>query len=339
MTNQARDGGLDIIRAISIVLVVIWHIKPITASMLPDHTAIVLWGGRAIEFFYLNISLLAVPSFILISLYLFVRKLSEDKNYWQKRFLRLFQIYVFWVGIQFILYLLTGGPLPLPLKTIIRSGGPDLSFPPLLPSMPSIFYFLYILIFCSVLTFLFQKLPDKIKSILGLVVVLGSCLYFLLIPLYGIGIDTRSMKNYYVYVPVAYYLYHAKHIFVQYRWLFLIGFGLSIIAEWTLIGMVAAYGRLPIFLGTLSLVSFLIYKKTTASRPTILLSRYSLGIFALHGYCLAAVLVPYALLWKQNSSFPVRTLPEGIFLLVTTSALTCLCVWLMAKTKLRKYVS
>lgn len=340
MTDQARDAGLDIIRAVSIVLVVIWHLQPMNAEMLPATTAVALWGGWAIKIFYLNISLLAVPSLILISLYLFVAKLSEDENYWKKRFLRLLQIYVFWVGIQFILYLLSGGPLPLPLKTIIRSGGPDLSFPPLIPSMPSIFYFLYILIFCTVLTFLFQKLPDKIKLILATVVVLGSCLYFLIIPLYGIGIDTRSMKNYYVYVPVAYYLYHAKQKFVQYRWLFLISFVLSAIAEWTFIGMTAsAYGRLPIFLGTLALVSFFISGWTAASLPIILLSRFSLGIFALHGYCFAAVVGLFALLQGQTSAFSVQTFSGGILLLAVTFGLTCFCVWLLAKTKLRKYVS
>jgi len=148
------------------------------------------------------------------------------------------------------------------------------------------------------------------------------------------------MKNYYVYVPVAYYLYHAKHKFVQYRWLFLIGFGLSIIAEWTFIGMTAAYGRLPIFLGTLSFVSFFISGWTAASRPITLLSRYSLGIFALHGYCFAAVLVPYAmLLRRQDRVLPIQTFPEGVLLFVVIFALTCLCIWLMTKTKLRMYVS
>jgi len=38
------------------------------------------------QIFYWDISLLAVPTFILISLYLFVGKLSEAGDYWKKDF-------------------------------------------------------------------------------------------------------------------------------------------------------------------------------------------------------------------------------------------------------------
>jgi peptidoglycan/LPS O-acetylase OafA/YrhL len=339
MTDHAREAGLDIVKAVCIVLVVVWHLQPITAGMLPVQTALALWGGRAIHFFYFNISLLAVPSFILISLYLFFSKLSEVEDYWKKRFLKLVQIYVFWVGIQFSVYLLSGGPLPLPLKTIIRSGGPDLSFGTFIPVMPSIFYYLYSLIFCTVLAFLFFRLPDKIKWVVSFIVIVASCLYFLLTPSYGIAIDTRSMKNYYLYVPVAYYLAYYKDKFVHYRVLFLIGFGLSIIVEWAFAGMTSAYGRLSVFFGALCFVSFFISGWTATSHPTRLLSQYSLGIFALHPYCMAAVLIPYAILQKQSQALPVQTISEGVLTLLVTFAFTCLCVWLMAKTRLRMYIS
>ena len=339
MTEQTREPGLDIVKAVCIVLVVIWHLQPISREMLTPGTNLALWGGRIIHFFYFNISLLAVPSFILISLYLFIRKMMTTADYWKKRFLKLFQIYVFWVGIQFILYLLTGGPLPLPLKTIIRSGGPDLSFWPVLPVMPSIFYYLYSLIFCTVLTFLFLKLPEKVKFILAIIVIFGSCIYFLLTPSLGIAIDTRSLKNYYLYVPAAYLLYRYRDQFLKYKIFFLIAFVCCIILEWTVADVTSAYGRVSIFLGAVTFVSFFMSGWNTASRPAILLSRYSLGIFALHGYCMAALLVPYALLRHHAKALPVPTIPEGILALIATFALTCFCVWLMAKTKLRMYVS
>lgn len=339
MTEPTRDAGLDIVKAACILLVVVWHLQPVNAGMLSQGTTLALWAERILQFFYLNISLLAVPSFVLISLYLFIRKLSEDGDYWKKRFLKLFQIYVFWVGIQFMLYLLTGGPLPLPLKTIIRSGGPDLSFGLLLPVMPSIFYYLYVLIFCTVLAFLFFKVPEKIKWIVAVLVIAGSCVYFLLTPSYQIGIDTRSMKNYYLYAPVAYYLYRYRDQFVKYRVFLLVGCVCGIVLEYTIAGMTSAYGRLSIFLGALALVSYFISGWRTASRPVVLLSRYSLGIFALHGYCMAAVLVPYAMLRHAPRALPVQTVPEGVLALLAVFALTCLIVWMMAKTKLRMYVS
>jgi hypothetical protein len=339
MVNQTRDAGIDILKAVCIVLVVIWHSQPITAAMLPDYHTAAFVGKQAIKFFYWDISLLAVPSFILVSLYLFIGKLSKAEDYGKKRFLRLTQVYVFWVGIQFILYLLLGGNLPLPLKTIIRSGGPDLSFGAFMPPMPSIFYFLYILIFCTVLAFLFFKLPGKIKLTLATVVVVASCLYFIFTSANGIGIDTRSMKNYYIYIPLAYYLYHYRDKFIRYRVLFFIGFILSVFAEWTFNSMASAYGRMSILLGTLSLASVFVSGWSAANRPISLLSKYSMGIFALHPYGLAAVRASYALLNRQDRVLPPQSAPEGLLLFAAMFALTCLCVWLMCKTKLRMYVS
>jgi peptidoglycan/LPS O-acetylase OafA/YrhL len=339
MNSQPRNAGIDIMKAVCIILVIIWHVQPVTVVMLPAGTAFAIWGGRIIHLFYFNFSLLAVPTFILISLYLFIQKLSGAGDYWKKRFLRLFQIYVFWVGIQFILYLLTGGPLPLPLKTIIRSGGPDLNFGPLLPVMPSIFYYLYSLIFCTVLAFLFLKLPEKIKWLSAIVIIVGSCVYFLLTPSYGIAIDTRSMKNYYLYVPSAYLLYHYGSQFVRFRLLFFIGFLLSIIAESTFVGSMSAYGRLSIFLGALTFASFFISGWSAANRPMILLSRYSLGLFALHPYGLGIMVCLYALLAGKTAIYPPQTFHESFLLLGGTVGLTVMGVWLLSKTKLRMYIS
>lgn len=339
MTDHTRNAGIDMLKAICIMLVVVWHCQPIKASMIPDHGAVSMAAKQAIQFFYFNISLLAVPSFILVSLYLFISKLSEAGDYWKKRFLKLAQIYVFWVGVQFILYLLLGGPLPLPLKTIIRSGGPDLLFGSFMHPMPSIFYFLYALIFCTVLTFFFLKLPEKIKLVLSIIVIAASCLYFFISSVYGISIDTRSMKNYYVYIPAAYCLYHYKDKVVNLRGFFLIVFILSIVAELALEWRTPPYGRLSIFFGALFLMSVFVSRWKEGCRPSRLLSQYSLGIFALHGYCWAAVIILYALLQKQARVMPIQTFFEGILLFAATFALTCLCIWLMAKTKLRMYVS
>lgn len=339
MTNPARNAGIDILKALCIVLVVIWHCQPVTPSMLPDNYAAALLGKQVLEFFYRNISLLAVPSFILISLYLFVGKLSETEDYWKKRLPRLIQVYVFWVGIQFILYLLLGGGLPLPLKTIFRSGGPDLPLGAFMPPMPSIFYFLYILIFCTLLTFLFFKLPGKIRIALAFAIVASSCLYFVYTSANGIGIDTRSMKGYYVYIPLSYYLYHYRDKFIQYRVLFFAGFILSVFGEWVFNGMTSAYGRMSVLLGTLSLATIFISGWSKTNTPIRLLSKYSMGIFALHPYALAAVNVSYALFNEQYKVLPAQSASEGLLLLSAIFVLTCLCVWLMSKVKLSKYVS
>jgi hypothetical protein len=333
MVAESREAGIDILKAICIVLVVVWHIHPLTEAMLPDINAVAILGKQAIKFFYLNISLLAVPSFILVSLYLFIGKLSQTEDYWKKRFLRLVQIYVFWVGIQFILYLLLGGKLPLPFKTILRAGGPDL---PLDPAIPSIFYYLSVLILCTIWTFL---LPEKIKFILSIVIIALSCMYFFLSPLYGIGIDTKSMKNYYIYIPVAYYLYRYKEKFVQYRVFFFVGFLLSVVYEWTFSDMTSAYGRLPVFFGTLSLVSMCMSGWSAANCPVKFLAKYSLGIFALHLYWHSFVKSLYVMLRQLTGDLSSGTAYEGMLLFIITFTLTCASVYLLGKTKLRIYVS
>jgi hypothetical protein len=334
--QQTREAGIDILKAICIMLVVVWHCQPFRGSMFPGDQALMQTVRQVIHFFYFNISLLAVPSFIFVSLYLFIGKMSEFGDYWKKRFLRLAQIYVFWVGVQFIIYLLLGGGLPLPLKTIVRSGGPDLPVGALMPPVPSIFYFLFALIMCTILAFLFLKLPEKLKLPVAFVVIAASVLYFFVAAAWTVSIDTRSMKNYYIYVPAAYLMYRYKERIIKFRWPFFICFVALIAVETTLGWRTPPYGRLSIFCGSLFLMSVFVSGWTKACRPVSLLSRYSLGIFALHGYFMIAVsALAYTLCGKKG----VSSVAEGIVQFVAIFFLTCLCIWLMSKTSLQKYVS
>jgi hypothetical protein len=190
------------------------------------------------------------------------------------------------------------------------------------------------------LTFLFFKLPGKIRIALAFAIVASSCLYFVYTSANGIGIDTRSMKGYYVYIPLSYYLYHYRDKFIQYRVLFFVGFILSVFGEWVYFnGMTSAYGRMSVLLGTLSLTTIFISGWSKTNTPIRLLSKYSMGIFALHPYALAAVNVSYALFNKQYKVLPAPSASEGLLLLSAIFVLTCLCVWLMSKVKLSKYVS
>lgn len=334
MVDQSRDAGIDIIKAICIVMVLFWHLQPISGGILPYNNYASFLGKEAIRLFYYNITLLAVPTFILISLYLFINKASHIENYWKKRSIRLIQIFLFWVCIQFILYLLLGGKLPLPLKTIIPRGGPAI---PYIGSSMS--YFLFILILFTIWTFLFLKLAEKIKLILSIVIVALSCLYFALSPIYGLSIDPMSMKNYFIYIPVAYYLQNYKNKFVQYRICFFIGFFLSVFAELTFSGATSSYGRLSIFFGVLSLVSLFISGWFTTNRPIEFLAKYSLGIFALHNYFKYLSNSLYEALKYQGGIISIGPSAERMLLFIVTVTLTCIAVYLLGKTKWRIYVS
>ena len=334
MGDQSRNAGIDIIKAICIVLVLIWHLQPISGGMLPYNNYAAFLGREAIRLFYHNITLLAVPTFILVSLYLFINKASHIENYWKKRSIRLIQIFLFWVCIQFIVYLLLGGKLPLPLNTIIPGGGPELSY-----VGASVFYFLFILILCTMWTFLFLKLAEKIKLILSIVIIALSCLHFALSSLYGLGIDTMAMENYYIYIPVAYYLQNYKDKFIQYRICFFIGFFLSVYAELTFSNIMSAYGRLSIFFGVLSLVSLFITGRFTTNHPIEFLAKYSLGIFALHKYFQYLSNSLYEIFKHQGGMISIGPSAERMLQFIVTVALTCIVAYLLGKTKLRIYVS
>lgn len=333
MVDPLRDFRIDLMKAICIVLVVVWHFQPITPQMLPSNGAWALWSANALKFFYLNVTLLAVPTFILLSLYLFFGKATVAQGYWKKRLLRLVQVFLFWVCIQFMLYVILGGKLPPPVQSIIPGGGPDL---PLWG--PSIFYYLFILIVCTVLAAVFLKLPEGIKIFVSVMVVLLSLVHFGLSPLYGISIDTRAMEGYYIYIPLAYYLSRYKDQLVRYRALFLGAFLLSLIAEWGWTGMGSAYGRWSVFFGSLSFVLFVLSSRGIANGFVSFLAKYSLGIFALHIYAYK-LCVRLSVVLKSHLLVNLPFVMESALVFSAAVALTLLSVYLLGKTKWRMYVA
>ena len=339
MAEKKREAGIDFLKAFSISLVLVWHLKVFIMSTLSDQSSVDLLIKNIVAYAFHYFLMLSIPSFITISLYFFYRKLVQAPDYWKQRIFRLVQIYVFWVGIQFILYVILSGDYHLPLKTIFRSGGPDLPWLSSHVPSPSIFYYLYALLFCTVLAYLFFKLPEKIKLVVFVVVVAGSCIYFFIASASGWTIDTRSMRNWYVYVPIAYYLFRYQERFVRMRWFFLAGFLVAVLVEYLLGGMLTAFGRVSVFLETLMAMAFCMSGWGKISRPTALLSRYSLGLYALHPYWMGLVMVGFALLHGGPQAYPPRMLYEGVVMFFITLGLTFVSVWLISKTRLRMFVS
>ncbi len=329
MENNSRDAGIDIVKAISIVLVLVWHLQPVTNS-------IHIYGWGVVDFFYRYITLLAVPTFICISLYLFIKKSLRTEGYWKKRLLRLIQLFLFWTCIQFIFYLLTGGKLPLPLNSIIPGGGPELPY-----VGGSVFYFLFALIICTGVTALFLKLSETVKAIASAAVIALSILHFAFSPLYCYPIDTQAMENYYLYIPIAYYLLKYPDKFIYCRKIFLGGYLLAIFYEdfFASSSCLPAYGRLSILLGVLSFISLFLSGKFTPHRPTRFLAQYSLGIFALHKYWLYIVILLMGTIKNRGQLSFLPVVAEPLLLFITTVIFTFLSVYLLSKTKMRTYIS
>lgn len=114
--EKHRDYSLDIIKAIGIILVLCWHFQPfdITAPRLLDYHIRGIFR-EGIKAFYLQITLLGVPSFILVSMYLYFKRLDEHGlRYTKPRLWHLINIFVFWVSVQILVVYIADIPKSIP---------------------------------------------------------------------------------------------------------------------------------------------------------------------------------------------------------------------------------
>jgi fucose 4-O-acetylase-like acetyltransferase len=94
--NMTRDSAIDAAKAISIVLVLIWHLQPfLVVSGSSGRIADI--ARFSLNVFYEQITLIAVPLFILVSLALFWEKLNAlGTSYAVHRVRRLVFLYAVW---------------------------------------------------------------------------------------------------------------------------------------------------------------------------------------------------------------------------------------------------
>lgn len=327
-----RDAGLDMVKAICIVMVLIWHLQPVTRSMMHLGSTAGALGWLFFGFLYRYIAPLAMPAFICVSIMLFMKRSSVAKGYWKERLKRLIQLFIFWTSIQFIVYLLAGGRFPIPLATVVPDGGPALPY-----VGDSVFHFLFALIVCTGLATMFLRLPDRFKLIASAIIIILSCSNFVISSHYRVPMMAGEMDNYYIYVPIAYYTVKHQYRLPNLRVFFILGFFLALAYETNIVrSMVCPYARLSVVFGVLSLISLFLHMPVRRIPVVEFLSRYSLGIFALHKYWYLALIV---LLVATKTGFHEGVLPESLILFPTTVTLTLLSAYLLGKTKLRGLVS
>jgi hypothetical protein len=321
------------LKAISIVLVLLWHLQPIRSDGIgADHDLAFI--GRGVTIFYHYITLLAVPTFITVSVYLFMRKAPLTWVDLRKRLIHLGHIFLVWVLVQYLFcFLATGGVPPFSIDTI-KVGGPDL------PHVGgSVFYFLFLLFKITAISFLFMKLPETIRRILSVLALAASLLYFALSPFYGISIATVSTKNFYVCIPIAYCLLRYREILIRFRLIFLSGFIVSIgVEELFSQHMLSAYARPSILFGVLYFISAIHAYEFGKSRIVEWLSRYSLGIFALHKYWQFLFVVLMEMMRACAKDFFPMPAAENLLIFSLASALTFASVFALSRTRWKVYV-
>lgn len=95
VTESKRLPGLDLLKAILMLMIVARHTGLISFWPTPGTE---LSGSVAalLQALYLSFQNLAVPCFMLISLWLYAEKRKVRKDYYKKRIIRLFEIVSFW---------------------------------------------------------------------------------------------------------------------------------------------------------------------------------------------------------------------------------------------------
>jgi hypothetical protein len=333
-----RDHRIDIIKAISIILVLFWHFQPLHFNIESGHVFSYMLN-RINSYFLYEISLIAVPSFYFISLYLFSIR-DKTASYVIKRILRLVELFLFWSIIQIGIYYIANNKLPLIDFALIRSGGPELPY-----VGGSVFYFLFNLIFLTLGMLFYLKNAAKEKFVLSFVItVISFVLFELAIFLPNSKVGHESLLNFLYLIPLVYLFNRMKNTFLKQRYKLLTSFILLtfhdiILREyfhysWPL------YGRLSIVLGTITFISFIFsynFTKTigTINQTITLVAKYSLGIFAIHKYCQYISTIMYH---NYSYSFYFIDLKYG-FIFINSIVFIIIFIWLCSNTFLKRYIS
>ena len=280
--KEDRDYNLDLLKAIAIVFVLLWHLQPIRLTPIApalDYNV----PAYLIHFFNNSITLVAVPLFYLVSTLLFFKNSKKD-NYFKRRILHILSIYLFWAFVQVVVNFVAfsmgkhfnwGWPIkPQPVWKTVIMGGPAL---PIVGD--SVFYFLFNLLLLTCIAFVYSKIREDWRAILSYVAVLISIIYFYFAP----PIPYWRIDNFVVYIPLADILLRKKN--TVYLYVSLALYVAFVVYETRHDDNFAIYARNSILFGALFLY-LLIKRINLGGLPKSIssLSTYSLGIYALHKY-------------------------------------------------------
>ena len=338
--NKERGYLLDTIKAVSICLIFVWHVQPFKFILLENHGFYLLLK-TAVDRFNVEVTLIGVPAFLTVSLYLFYKKQNAGAQYFTKRIIRLIKLYLFWVTVQFVIYYLVHKKVPAFSFQLIKAGGPGL---PVVGG--SVFYFLYDLIFFTVFAFLFTKFSSKLKNVISIIIfVLSIAAFEAVIFTDKFPLDFYNLWCFFFVVPLVCLLSEKQDLFMKNKYKILTGYLLFVIHDTIVLYLkqyftleFRPYARVSIIFGTLTLFVFIMDSRIRFIKIISLLAKYSLGIFALHKYfqLLSYIITKdYGYVCLFGVGIEIR--PLVIFL--TTSLLTFFCVYLMRRIRLQQYIS
>lgn len=363
-TDTQRNYSLDLIKAISIILVLIWHLQPFDISIpnITRFSANIIFK-ETLNAVYFQVTLIAVPSFLITSQYIYFQKLKQyGYIYFFKRLAVLSYITIFWISVQFFFYYLiaplfsvdtTISPLPTSIPgwlQLIMIGGPfRLNSSTNVGS--SAFYYLTTLIALTIFSTLYAIACRNIQleKIISILIISLSLVYFQQ-QAFNEGVITYSrIENFIIYVPIA-HLVNSYRDKLSYTVNYVLGAGYFIFCFQDIYLQASGfqfniYGRVSIVFGATALICSLINKKNTTEAQSVrFLSSHSLGIFALHlyiQYFVTLYLMPIFTLYYIRRKMPLwefRINFQVLSIGLLTVLVTLICVYLLGKTPVRRFV-
>lgn len=358
---RIRDERLDVIKAISIILVLFWHLQPIDVTA-PRLTAFHISSllKESLLSFYKEVTLVAVPSFFLVALYLYFSKLNENgPRYILTRLAHLLRIFVFWVLCQILVYYIIVIPKSLPFSEQIKTLAQSLSLWTVFleggPALPlvggSVFYYLSSLFILTILATLFWLLAkiNWLGITTGMAVVAGSLLYFEYCSVTGVYVSLLNIVTFALYIPIAFYFNSSRYRFSKpLLWFLFAGYVVFFIQDYYLRNQGLnpnAYPRPAIVFGAATLfygVRNLKFPKMTKTLGFF--STFSLGIYAIHKYfqyLSIVALTPFFAMLEIPRKVPwgeFRIDAQAILVAVLVVTLSVVSVYLLDKTPLRKFI-
>lgn len=355
-----RDNRLDLIKAISISLVLFLHLRPIRIVTEEAPNNYVRISSFILDQLYLNLSSIAVPLFLLTSLFLFFQKLqSTGFEYLRKRVQRLLEIFVFWMGFHFFIYYLflilksfyLGTPFSWHIPNL-RVYKVILGVDPPLPVVgDSVFYFIFALILLVVISYLlFHKRTEQFKNRVSIAIIFISLIYFEIVSITNKFLGYWRLDNFLIYMPAAYFLLKKKdgianmHIVVFY--ILFILFGVQDIYLRGVFKEANLYARVSVFCGAIAVFCSCLKLIESWKAPVVVkfLSKFSLGIFAIHKYWLLIITI-FTLELFQLLDLPTYTFIGGlkiytpsILAAITTALCTFVSVYILDRSLLKRYI-
>jgi Acyltransferase family len=345
-----RDTNLDILKSICISFVLLWHFQPLQ-PVLDIHNAfndLTQALGKIINY---QVFLMAVPLFFIISLHLFLKKENSTSAYLSKRIQSLLKLVVFWTSFQFIFYGITlwigvpdrnGTVQQFSLSSLESMAKLLIGIAPSLPFVgDSVFYFLINLIIITTLTSLYARISSSIRAKIAMPLIAVSVIYFEALALLNLKTPYCFPDSFLTYIVVADMFTHQRCKLSQFKYIYLflyIGFSIQDVILRTSDDILSIYARASILFGCLTVLTFIYPAKMATPKLVKHLSKYSLGIFAIHKY---SQYIFYVIFHPVSSTMNLRIVELPILpILVSTLALalTGYVIYLLRGTPLKQFI-